>query len=155
MLTNLDNKTISFPMRVISYYASSKGIDGKNCFNFWMRSALIRIIADKPFARGDVLEIKDIYKENGSTIIDVNVIDEWQAEYPVLCFISGRLTYNKWSNFKYLCTEGIQILQPIEQLLSGNYSIGFVVLAYQSGKIFCDDDTMNNHLEIDISLEEE
>ena len=46
---------INLPQKVISYYASSKGIDNRNCFNFWLRSKLIRVICDKPFARGDVL----------------------------------------------------------------------------------------------------
>lgn len=154
MTSNLENSSIKFPIRVISYYASSKGIDGKNCFNFWMRSALIRVIADKPFARGDVLEISSITKNGSNTTIECKVINEW-AEYPVLCFVSGRLTYNKWSNFKYTSTEGIQILQSIEQLLSNNYSIGFITLVYKSGKLFCDDDNMNNHLEIDINLDQE
>ena len=154
MTSNLENSSIKFPIRVISYYASSKGIDGKNCFNFWMRSALIRVIADKPFARGDVLEISNITKNGSNIIIECKVINEW-AEYPVLCFVSGRLTYNKWSNFKYTSTEGIQILQSIEQLLSNNYSIGFITLVYKSGKLFCDDDNMNNHLEIDINLDQE
>ena len=154
MTSNLENSSIKFPIRVISYYASSKGIDGKNCFNFWMRSALIRVIADKPFARGDVLEIFSITKNGSNTTIECKVINEW-AEYPVLCFVSGRLTYNKWSNFKYTATDGIQILQSIEQLLSNNYSIGFITLVYKSGKLLCDDDSMNNHLEIDINLDQE
>ncbi len=155
MTSNLDLQNINFPIRVISYYASSKGIDGKNSFNFWMRSALIRIISNKPFARGDVLEITSLEKTESGIIINVNVIEEWEAEYPVLCFVSGRLTYNKWSNFKYTTTAGIQILYPIEQLLSTNYSIGFIVLVYKSGKILCDDDGMDNHLEIDITLDQE
>lgn len=154
MTSNLDNFSNKLPIRVISYYASSKGIDGKNGFNFWIRSALVRIVADKPFARGDVLEIINITKKGVNTILECKVIDEW-AEYPVLCFVSGRLTYNKWSNFKYTSTEGIQILQSVEQLLSNNYSIGFIILVYTSGKVFCDDDAMNNHLEIDISLNQE
>ena len=50
-----------FPMRVISYYASTKSpIDGKHSYNYWMRSKLVRIIADKPFARGDVLVINSL-----------------------------------------------------------------------------------------------
>ena len=151
MASTLESFISKLPMRVISYYASSKGIDGKHCFNFWIRSALIRIIANKPFARGDVLEITNIIKNGANITIECKVIDEW-AEYPVLCFVSGRLVYNKWSNFKYTSTEGIQILCPIEQLLTNNYSIGFAVLIYKSGKIYCDDDEMNNHLEIDITL---
>ena len=154
MTSNLDFSSIKFPLRVISYYASTKGIDGKHCFNFWVRSALIRVVSDKPFARGDVLEITNMTKNGSNIMIDCKVIDEW-AEYPVLCFVSGRLTYNKWSNFEYTSTEGVQILCPIEQLLTNNYSIGFVASVYKSGKIYCDDDDMNNHLEIDITLNQE
>ena len=149
--SNLDN--IKLPTRVISYYASSKGIDGKHSFNFWMRSALIRVIADKPFGRGDTLEITSIKKDGEKVIIEAKVIEEWQKEYPVLCFVSGRLTYNKWSNFDYTCTEGIQVLCSIEQLLSNNYSLGFVALAYKSGKTICDDNGMDNHLEIAITVD--
>ena len=52
-MSNLGTANITLPVNVISYYASTKGIDGKNCFNYWMRSKLVRIISDKPFARGD------------------------------------------------------------------------------------------------------
>lgn len=153
MKSNLENIRTKLPIRVISYYASSKGIDGKNCFNFWMRSYIIRIISDKPFGRGDVLEITDIKKDSSGLFIAVRVINEWQAEYPVLSFVSGRLVYDKWSDFSYKSTEGIEILDSIEQLLMDNLSIGFVILAYKSGKIYCDDNVRDNHLEFSIQLD--
>ena len=151
MNTNLE---IKLPTRCISYYASDKSLlDGKHSYEFWMRSKLTRICSEKPFGRGDVLEIKSIVDTSSGTLINVDVIDEWQQEYPVLNFISGRLIYNKWCTFEYKATEGIQILKPIEQVLADNYSIGFIVLAYKSGKISCYDTTSKNKFDIYINLE--
>lgn len=151
MSTNLEN--IEFPFRCISYYASDKSpLDGKHSYEFWMRSFLVRIICDKPFSRGDVLQVESITKNNVGILINVTVIDEWEEEYPVLNFISGRLIYNKWVDFKYEATEGIQIISPIEQILSDSYSLGFVILAYKSGKISCNDTVTGNAFDVYINL---
>lgn len=150
-MSNLDNKYIG--TRCVSYYASSKSaVDGKNSFEFWIRGKCIRIICDKTFARGDVLEIKDIKTSSSGIIIDTVLINEWEPEYPVLNFISGRLIYNKWASFETTPSEGIQIIMPVEQVLSENYSIGFIVLAYKSGKISCVDTVTNNRFDIYINL---
>lgn len=155
MATILESN-FSFPLRCISYYASSKSkLDNKNSYEFWLRGKCIRIICDKPFSRGDVLEIQSIKDINSGTIIETKLIDEWQEEYPVLNFISGRLIYNKWVDFECIASEGIQILKPIEQILSENYSIGFIVLVYKSGKISCTDKITNNKFDIYISLDYE
>ena len=151
MSTNLEN--IEFPFRCISYYASDKSpLDGKHSYEFWMRSFLVRIVCDKPFSRGDVLQVESITKNNVGILINVTVIDEWEEEYPVLNFISGRLIYNKWVDFKYEATEGIQIISPIEQILSDSYSLGFVILAYKSGKISCNDTMTGNAFDVYINL---
>ena len=151
MSTNLEN--IEFPFRCISYYASDKSpLDGKHSYEFWMRSFLVRIVCDKPFSRGDVLQVESITKNNVGILINVTVIDEWEEEYPVLNFISGRLIYNKWVDFKYEATEGIQIISPIEQILSDSYSLGFVILAYKSGKISCNDTVTGNAFDVYINL---
>ena len=152
MKTNLDTK-LKLPTRCISYYASDKSaIDGKNSYEFWMRSKLSRICADKPFSRGDVLELTSIEDTTSGTLMEAKVVDEWQQEYPVLNFVSGRLIYNKWCTFEYTASEGIQILKPIEQVLADNYSIGFIVLAYKSGKISCVDTTSGNRFDVFINL---
>lgn len=149
MITN-----IQYPIRVISYYASSKSqIDNKHDFCFWMRSKLTRIVCDKAFARGDVLQINSITDTPSGILIDTTLIEEWEKEYPVLVFVGGRLIYNKWADFDYTASEGIQIIKPIEQILSDNYSIGFVLLAYQSGIIKCVDKTTKNFFDIHVSLE--
>ena len=142
MITN-----IQYPIRVISYYASSKSqIDGKNDFCFWMRSKLTRIICDKPFARGDVLQINSISDTPSGILINTTLIEEWEKEYPVLI-------YNKWADFEYTPSEGIQIIKPIEQILSDNYSIGFILLVYQSGIIKCVDSVTKNYFDIHVSLD--
>lgn len=152
MVSNLD-KNIKFPFRCISYYASDKSaMDGKNSYEFWTRSKLTRIVCNKPFSRGDVLQVDSITEIPNGTLINTTLIDEWQEEYPVLTFISGRLVYNKWVNFKFTPTEGIQILYPIEQVISDNYSIGFVCLVYKSGKISCVDSTTDNRFDIYANL---
>lgn len=151
MNTNLE--TINFPFRCISYYASSKSkIDNKNSYEFWLRGKCIRIICNKPFSRGDVLEIKSIKNTSNGIMIDSEIIDEWEQEYPVLNFISGRLVYNKWVNFECVPSEGIQILNKIEQILSDSYSIGFIILAYKTGKITCNDTVTGNAFDIYINL---
>lgn len=152
-MSNL-NTQISLPTRCISYYASDKSpIDGKHSYQYWMRSKLVRIVCNKPFSRGDVLEIQSIQDTTSGILITTILIDEWQEEYPVLSFVSGRLVYNKWANFKYLPSEGIQIIKPIEQVLNDNFSLGFVLLTYKSGKITCIDELTQNQFNIYIKLE--
>ncbi len=148
------NTNITYPIRVISYYASNKSkIDNKHNFCFWMRHKLTRIICDKPFARGDVLQINSITENNSGILIDTTLIEEWEKEYPVLNFVSGRLIYNKWADFEFTPSEGIQIVKPIEQVLLDNYSIGFILLVYKSGIIKCVDKTTKNYFDIMVSLE--
>lgn len=145
---------ITYPIRVISYYASSKSqVDGKHDFCFWMRCKLTRIVCNKPFARGDVLQINSITENSSGIVIDTTLIEEWEQGYPVLVFVSGRLIYNKWADFEFTPSEGIQIVKPIEQVLSDNYSIGFILLVYQSGIIKCVDKMTKNHFDIHVNLE--
>ena len=148
------NTEIKLPIRVISYNASSKSqIDGKHDFCFWMRCKLTRVICDKPFARGDVLQINSIIDTPSGILIDTTLIEDWEKEYPVLTFVSGRLIYNKWADFEFTPSEGIQIVKPIEQVLSDNYSIGFILLVYQSGIIKCVDKTTKNYFDVHVNLE--
>lgn len=149
----MQQTNIQYPFRCISYYASNKSaLDNKHSYEFWMRGKLTRIICDKPFARGDVLQVNSIVETQSSILINTNLIDEWQEEYPVLIFISGRLVYNKWAEFEYTSSEGIQVIRPIEQVLSENYSIGFIILAYKSGIIKCVDKVTKNYFDVHINL---
>lgn len=153
MTTILGDTKIEYPVRCISYYASDKSnVDGKHSYEFWTRSKLTRIVCNKPFSRGDVLEIQNVENTSTGIVINTVLIDEWQEEYPVLNFISGRLVYNKDSDFECVPSEGIKIIQPIEQILSNNYSIGFICLIWKSGKISCIDKWTNNKFDIHVRL---
>jgi hypothetical protein len=150
----MTESNFSFPMRCISYYASSKsGLDNRHSYEFWLRGKCIRIVCNKPFARGDSLEIQSITENTAGILIETLLVDEWEQEYPVLNFISGRLIYNRWADFKYTTTGGVQILKSVEQILSNNLSIGFIVLCYCSGKISCVDTKTNNYFDVYVNLE--
>ena len=154
MSTNLEPLENIIGTRCISYYASDKSaLDGKHSYEFWTRSKLTRIVCNKPFGRGDTLQIDDVKETSSSILIETTLINEWEQGYPVLNFISGRLIYNKWADFECTPTEGIQIVKQIEQILADNYSIGFVILAYKSGKISCVDKVTNNKFDIHIRLD--
>nr|DAM10473.1 MAG TPA: hypothetical protein [Caudoviricetes sp.] len=154
MSTNLEPLENIIGTRCISYYASDKSaLDGKHSYEFWTRSKLTRIVCNKPFGRGDTLQIDDVKETPSGILIETILINEWEQGYPVLNFISGRLIYNKWADFECTPTEGIQIVKQIEQILADNYSIGFVILAYKSGKISCVDKVTNNKFDIHIRLD--
>lgn len=150
----MNNTNLEYPIKCISYYASNKNqIDKKHSFEWWMRGKLIRIISDKAFARGDILNIKNIYDNtNNITIINVSVNNEEYQQYPVLSFVSSRLVYNKYSKFEAIPDNNIKILKQLEQINNNNYSIGFIILISESGTIKVQDSFMNNYFDINCNL---
>jgi hypothetical protein len=147
------NSTLNFPIKCISYFASNKNkIDDKQSFEWWFRGFLVRIISSKSFARGDILIIKNIIKDNNKILIDVDVSDEEYQQYPVLTFISSRLVYNKYSDFEFVPSSSIQILQILEQIINDNYSIGFIILANDTGFIKATDSVLKNQFDIYLKL---
>ena len=153
MNTNLDLTT---PLNCISYYVSNKSpIDNKHSYCYWFRGKLIRIVADKPFARGDMLQINSVTQAHSSSniVIDVTVQTGEYVQAPVLNFVSTRLVYNTYSQFEFTTTPGVQILKTLEQIIDDNYSVCFVVLTSENGVIHAVDKFMNNYFNINISLE--
>lgn len=147
------NSILNFPIKCISYFASNKNkIDNKQSFEWWFRGFLVRIISEKSFARGDILIIKNIIKDNNKILINVDVSDEEYTSYPVLTFISSRLVYNKYSDFTFFTSPSIQILQLLEQVINDNYSIGFIILASDNGVIKATDSVLKNQFDIYLKL---
>ena len=150
MITNLE-----YPISCISYYASNKNqIDKRHSFEWWMREKLVRIVSDKAFARGDMINIRNIYDNptSNSVMIEVDVDNGEYKQLPVLSFVSGRLVYNKKSKFDVYPDNHIQVLRQIEQINGDNYSIGFIVLVSASGVIKVQDPYMNNYFNINCTL---
>lgn len=147
------NSILNLPIKCISYFASNKNrIDNKQSFEWWFRGFLVRIISDKSFARGDILIIKNIIKDNNKILIDVDVSNEEYQQYPVLTFISSRLVYNKYSDFEFNTSPAIKILQLLEQVIDDNYSVGFIILANDSGFIKATDNVLKNQFDIYFKL---
>lgn len=151
-MTNLEE--IVTPFKCISYYVSSKStIDNKHSYCYWFRGKMIRIVSDKPFARGDMLIVNSIETQGTSgTIINVSVDSGEYQKLPVLSFVSTRLVYNKYSDFEFTTTPGITIIKKIEQVMDDNYSACFIVLAENTGIIKAVDKYMNNYFDINIGL---
>lgn len=152
-MTNLEETKL--PFKCISYYASSKSqIDGKNSYCYWFRGKLIRIIADKPFARGDILNIISIETNSNNGIIINTTVDTGDYEkYPVLSFVSTRLVYNKYSDFEFVTSPEIKIIKTIDQIMDDNYSVCFIILTDATGTIHAIDKRTNNYFDINISLD--
>ena len=72
-MTNLG--TIVTPFKCISYYVSTKSsVDNQHSYCYWFRGKLIRIVSNKPFARGDMLVVNSIETQNnGGVVINVEV----------------------------------------------------------------------------------
>lgn len=151
-MTNLES--ITYPFKCVSYYVSSKSsVDNKDSYTYWFRGKMIRIVANKPFARGDVLIINNIHStQTNGIIIDATVDSGEYTKYPVLNFISTRLVYNKYSDFEFTTTPGIKILHFVEQTIDDNYSVCFITLTEKTGTIKASDKNMNNYFDINVTL---
>lgn len=152
----MTNREFTEPLDCISYYVSSKSnIDNKHSYCYWFRGKLIRIIADKPFARGDMLRIHRITQQNSSAnvTIEATVNSGEYRQHPVLNFVSTRLVYNPYSEFEFTTTPGVELLNVIEQTIDNNYSVCFVALASSTGVIHAVDKNMNNYFDININLQ--
>lgn len=98
-------------MFAIMNYSSKTGIDSKNSYEFWFYSDLIRIIGDKPFARGDVVEILAIDEEKKEIKIEVlgdpNIEDVpsqvLEKELPVFMFLVTPLPLDELSDYNFYC----------------------------------------------------
>lgn len=148
------NTNLEYPIRCISFYASNKSsFDKNNSFEWWMRGKLVRIIADKAFARGDILNITSITDNQNSIIIKATVDNGPYEVLPVLSFVSCRLVYNKNSHFEAITPNDIQIIKQIDQLNNNNYSIGFIILVFNNGgTIKVQDVKNNNYFDINCTL---
>ena len=91
----------------------------------------VESLAKKVRDKNIPMTIQSIEENNSGTAINVNVVDEWQQEYPVLNFISGRLVYNKWADFEYECSDVITI-PPHAAYLNSHKNIS--ELSYPLGK---------------------
>lgn len=136
---------------IILNYQSDKGIDRKPSYNFWFTSSLIRVIGNKPFARGDIALIKEIKKPSptewnievdiiGDTKVDSEAMDlvvSLKEEIPTLIFATTKIYLDKDSDVHIYSTDDIEILLNCSSTMNDNksYTIAALVKGKQ-GKIF-------------------
>lgn len=90
--------------KIVLYYVSNKNaLDNKNSYEFWFNGSLVRIVADRPFCRGDWAEIVSIDHETKTIEVRVLTDEKYTAgvqdEYPVLVFAVTRIYFNEYSDF--------------------------------------------------------
>lgn len=151
---------IDLPVCCIVNYVSKLGIDGNYSYEFWFASSIIRIIADKPFGRGDIVEINSITKQsNTEWRINIKVIGDPKLEkiamdltegeeIPTLLFVTPKIYLNEYSEYHAYSTDNIQIVLNCSAILDGNksYTIAALVRGKQ-GKIFASDAVTGNKVE--------
>lgn len=142
--------------KFVFYYASSvNSLDNKNSFEFWFNSGIIRIIADRPFARGDLGIIKDIDLQN--RIIYVEVLDMVEADnqpLPILLFVASRIHFNEYSDFyAFSKSEDIKIISVFSSIQDNNLLPAVVLLAKDSGTITLYEEKFSNEFDLIINIE--
>lgn len=141
-------------------YVSKKGPDGQHSYEFWFTSSIIRIVADKPFGRGDIAKINEIKKQSDTEWrINVEVLGDpnvenlpdeifSRGEIPTLLFATPKIYLNEVSEYHAYSTENIHILLNCSAILDHNksYTIAALVKGKQ-GKIYATDKVTNDKLE--------
>lgn len=146
---------------IILNYQSEQGIDNVPSYNFWFTSSLIRIMADKPFGRGDIARVVDIKKPNSTqwNIIveilgDPNIESEIQSlledkkEIPTLVFATTKIYLDESSKLHVYGSENIEILLNCDSIMNNNksYTIAALVSGHQ-GKVIGVDETNGTEVE--------
>jgi len=115
----------------IMNYSSKIGIDNKHSYEFWYYSELMRIIGDKPFARGDIVNIDSVNDDTKEIRITVcgdpanefeNIPEEAtnQQELPVFMFLVTPMPLDEKSNYNFFCDENSKILMIKSSIKSNN-----------------------------------
>ena len=152
----MEIEATKFPIKCIVYCASNYGTyDRANSFEFWVRGHLIRIIADKPFSRGDMIWLDDIYFDDLKLeyVIKVRVIDDdpYEEGLPVLSLATSRIVYSV-DDFEVHEKDGVKVLNAISVETDGNYSLAFISLLYGDGAISCKSRSTGAAFNLDFSL---
>lgn len=135
---------------IILNYQSERGIDNSPSYNFWFTSSLIRVIADKPFGRGDVARVVDIKKPTqtqwnimveilGDPDIEEDVkelVTQEGREIPTLVFATTKIYLDEASKLHVYGSDNIEILLNCDSTMNNNksYTIAALVTGNQ-GKI--------------------
>lgn len=150
-------KETKYPIKCLCYCASNYGTyDRLNSFEFWVRGHLIRIVGDKPFARGDMIWLDSIdYNDlKDEYIINIRVIDDepYEEGLPVLSLAISRMVYSV-TDFDICEKDGIKILKSIYVETDNSFSLAFISLLYGEGSIVCKSESTGAAFSLDFNLD--
>jgi len=141
-------------------YESKVGVDGLHGYEFWFTSSIIRIVADKPFGRGDVALIKSITKQSDTEHrINIEVIGDpninklpseifEQGELPTLLFVTPKIYLNEHSEYHAYSSENVEILLNVPAILDGNKSYTIAILTKgKQAKVYAIDKMTGDRIE--------
>lgn len=140
-------------------YQSKLGIDGIHSYEFWFTSSIIRVVADKPFGRGDVAKILGVKKHSDTEWrIKVEIIGDpsietlpsnlLEDEIPTLLFLTPKIYLNDQSEYHAYGTDNVHILLNCSATLDGNKSHTIAVLVKgKQAKVFAVEKLTNDRLE--------
>jgi hypothetical protein len=133
-------------------YQSNRSPNDQSSYAFWFASSLIKIVADKPFGRGDIVELKEIKKISptewiiscivlGDPLLDLKVQDFVenleQEEIPTLMFVTTKIYLNSNSDIAVYSTDNCEILLNCTSILDNNKSCTIAALVKgKQAKIF-------------------
>jgi hypothetical protein len=133
-------------------YSSALASDGNNSYEFGFGMSFFRLIGNKPFGRGDVVQITEIdqwlpnefriyVKVLGDPRVQGRYFDEKQrVELPTLLFLSSRIYLSDYSEYQIDSTINSRVLsfQAVRQDRNKIYSVA--ILAYGTeAKVICKD----------------
>jgi hypothetical protein len=123
------------------YYSSSLSPDGYHSYTFWFHGAYIQIRGDKPFARGDIVEIVDVSKGAGSfwTIevkvlgtpsLDEEVDPDLPGKIPVLMLLSTKIYVGSDTDYHAEVSGRGEILIFTSTTYEGNKAYASAILVW-------------------------
>jgi len=105
---------------LISHNASSFTADNKNSYEFWFLGNMIRLIGDKPFSRGDVIQIESVNVKSqeikvkfiASPTLRDSLPDDCCPihELPTLVFLTTRVYLDEHSDYHIICDSNSELL---------------------------------------------
>lgn len=122
-------------------YSSSKNFHGLHSYEYGFANHTYSIIGDKPFSRGDVVQIVDYKKESrnefrinvkvlGDPIINSNEFDNsHRIEIPTLLFLSSRIYLSEFSDYAIVNTINARVLnfEGVQQDRNRIYAVATLV----------------------------
>src|SRR5215467_14723712 len=118
-------------------YSSSKNFHGLNSYEYGFADHTFSIVGDKPFSRGDIVQIQSCRKESRNEFrINVKVLgdprimsDEFDGsnriEIPTLLFLSSRIYLSEFSDYEIISTTNAKVLsfEGVQQDRNKTYAV--------------------------------